>query len=154
FKRNPYAGPFLTIARRNADGAVVGIYSVMPRCGRRHLQRNADETEDTGGGWFNGRGDDSMTMLQGYAHMVDFFTSFDWWKTDHHDELATSGNYCLAKPGEIYAVYLPRGGNVTLRLQPGQYHGTWWNPSTGEKTALPPINATASSWISPPAPGS
>ena len=30
FKRNPYAGPFVTIARRNADGAVVGIYSVMP----------------------------------------------------------------------------------------------------------------------------
>ena len=79
-----------------------------------------------------------MTMLQGYAHMVDFFTSFDWWKTDPHDELATSGNYCLAKPGEIYAVYLPRGGNVTLRLQPGRYEGTWWNPSTGEKTALPP----------------
>ena len=22
----------------------------------------------------NGRGDDTMTMLQGYAHMVDFFT--------------------------------------------------------------------------------
>jgi len=79
-----------------------------------------------------------MTMLQGYAYMVDFFTSFDWWKTDPHDELATSGNYCLAKPGEIYGVYLPRGGNVTLRLQLGRYHGTWWNPSTGEKTALPP----------------
>ena len=102
----------------------------------------------------NGRGDDTMTMFQGYAHMVDFFTSFEWWKTEPHDELVNNGNYCLAKPGEIYAVYLPRGGNVTVRLQPGRYQATWWNPSTGEKTALPPVNVTASSWISPPAPGS
>ena len=62
---------------------------------------------DTGGGWLNGRGDDTMVMLKGYAHMVDFFTSFDWWKTDPHDELVTGGAYCLAKPGEVYAVYLP-----------------------------------------------
>ena len=27
---------------------------------------------DTGGGWVNGRGDGSMLMLKGYAHMVDF----------------------------------------------------------------------------------
>ena len=27
----------------------------------------------TGGGWMNGRGDDTTTMLEGYAHMVDFY---------------------------------------------------------------------------------
>jgi hypothetical protein len=37
---------------------------------------------------------------------VDFFTIFEWWKTGTHDELVNNGNYCLAKPGEIYAVYL------------------------------------------------
>ena len=41
-----------------------------------------------------------MTMFKGYAHMVDFFTSFDWWDTEPHDELVNNGNYCLAKPGE------------------------------------------------------
>ena len=30
FARNPYGGPFATLARRDRDGAVVGIYSVMP----------------------------------------------------------------------------------------------------------------------------
>lgn len=30
FKRNPYGGPFATLARRERDGAVVGIYSVTP----------------------------------------------------------------------------------------------------------------------------
>ena len=34
-----------------------------------------------------------MTMFQGYAHMVDFFTSFPWWKTEPHDELVNDGNY-------------------------------------------------------------
>lgn len=30
FKRNPYGGPFVSMARRVRDGAVVGSYSVMP----------------------------------------------------------------------------------------------------------------------------
>ncbi|MFY9726415.1 MAG: hypothetical protein WB579_16135 [Bryobacteraceae bacterium] len=95
-----------------------------------------------------------MTMLQGYAHMVDFFTSFDWWKTEPHDELVNRGNYCLAKPGEMYAVYLPRAGAVTMQPQPGHYSGTWWNAATGEKTGLPSVNVSVSSWTSPVAPGS
>jgi Putative collagen-binding domain of a collagenase len=86
--------------------------------------------------------------------VVDFFISFEWRKTQPHDELVNNGNYCLAKPGDIYAVYLPRGGNVTVRMQPGQYLGAWWNPTTGEKTTLPVVNVTTSSWSSPQAPGS
>jgi len=35
---------------------------------------------DSGGGWLNGRGDDTMVMLSGYAHIVDFFTSILWWE--------------------------------------------------------------------------
>src|SRR6185312_16927047 len=83
---------------------------------------------DTGGGWVNGRGDKTMTMLDGYARMVDFFTSFEWWKTEPHDELVNMGNYCLAKPGEIYAVYLPHGGRAIVKLQPGRYEPIQFNP--------------------------
>jgi hypothetical protein len=117
-------------------------------------RRGTNVLPDTGGGWMNGRGDDTMTMLQGYAHMVDFFTAFEWWKTEPHDELVNNGNYCLAKPGDLYAIYLPRGGNVTVRMEPGQYVAAWWNPTTGEKTPLPFVNVTTSSWISPQATGS
>jgi len=81
---------------------------------------------------------------------VDFFTSFEWWKTDPHDELVNAGNYCLAQPGQIYAAYLPHGGTVTIRLQPGTYTGTWFNPSTGERIALPPVGGAV--WTSPRAP--
>jgi hypothetical protein len=68
--------------------------------------------------------------------------------------LVNNGNYCLAKPGETYAVYLPRGGNVTVQMQPGVYVAAWWNPTTGEKTALAFVNVTTSSWSSPQAMGS
>jgi len=72
-----------------------------------------------------------------YGHMVDFFTSFEWWKTEPHDELVNNGNYCLAEPGKIYAIYLPRGGKATVQLQKGPYSGAWFDPSTGEKIPIP-----------------
>jgi Protein of unknown function (DUF4038)/Putative collagen-binding domain of a collagenase len=113
-------------------------------------RRGTNIWPDTGAGWMNGRGDDTMIMLQGYAHIVDFFTSFDWWKTEPHDELVNKGNYCLAKLGEIYAVYLPHGGRLTVRLKTGLYSAAWFNPSNGERIVLPP--AQAPMWTSPAAP--
>ena len=107
---------------------------------------------DTGGGWVNGRGDNTMVMLQGYAHMVDFFTSFEWWKADPHDELVNHGAFCLAEPGSVYAVYLQKGGEVTVKLTPGRYQANWFNPRTGEPTPLP--GADGPVWTSPKAPDS
>ena len=105
---------------------------------------------DTGGGWINGRGDDSMVMLQGYAHMVDFFTGFEWWKTNPHDELVDNGAFCLADPGNIYVIYLPMGGKVAVKLQAGQYRTTWFNARNGQSSAGP--DADGPEWTSPAAP--
>ena len=91
-----------------------------------------------------------MTMLVGYAHMVDFFTSFDWWKTDPHDELVNGGDYCLADPGETFAVYLPKAGKVTVQIGGGTYNASWFDPDSGQLIALPP--AEGPSWTSPEAP--
>jgi hypothetical protein len=102
---------------------------------------------DTGGGWVSGRGDDTMTMLHGYAHMVDFFTSFDWWRAVPHNDLVRGGGFCLAKPGEFYAVYLPRPTPVTLTLEPGAYHARWFNPRSGEWTDAPV--ASGPRWMPP-----
>jgi len=135
-----------TLRRTAWEIAMAGGYQTTGETARR----GTNIWPDTGGGWMNGRGDDTMTMLQGYAHMVDFFTSFEWWKTEPHDELVNNGNYCLAKPGEIYAAYLPHGGSVTIRLQAGPYSGTWFNPSTGQEIALPPAYGPV--WTSPEAP--
>ena len=113
-------------------------------------RRGTNIWPDTGGGWLNGRGDDTMTMFVGFGHIVDFFTSFEWWKADPHDELVSGGAYCLAKPGEIYAIYLPKEGNVTIRLEPGTYSAHWFAPNTGEVIPLPPVSGP--SWTLPPAP--
>lgn len=94
-----------------------------------------------------------MAMFQGYAHMVDFFTSFDWWRMEPHDELVNNGAFCLAKPGELYAVYLPHGGNVSVHIEPGTYDATWWDAGTGRQIPLTPIRATNAQWTSPAAPG-
>ncbi len=135
-----------TLRRTAWDIAMTGGYQTTGESARR----GTNIWPDTGGGWMNGRGDDSMTMLQGYAHMVDFFTSFDWWKTEPHDELVSGNNYCLAEPGEIYAVYLPNGGKTSIRLKPGYYQPSWFNPTTGEWLSLDPVHGQ--SWTSPEAP--
>jgi hypothetical protein len=131
-----------TLRRAAWDIAMAGAYGTAGESARRGV----NIWPDTGGGWVNGRGDDSMIMLKGYAHMVDFFTSFEWWKTEPHDELVTGGGaYCLARPGEIYAVYLP------LRLEPGTYAARWFGATTGESVELPAAQGPV--WTLPRPPG-
>jgi hypothetical protein len=92
-----------------------------------------------------------MVMLRGYAHIVEFFSGFEWWKADPHDELVNKGAYCLAEPGRCYAIYLPRGGKATVRLNEGRYRAHWFNPRSGATTDLPA--AEGPTWTSPEPPG-
>ncbi|MHC4295857.1 MAG: DUF5060 domain-containing protein [Planctomycetota bacterium] len=39
--------------------------------------------------------------------------------------------YCLAKPGQIYAIYLLEGGSADLKVAPGIYSVQWYNPRAG-----------------------
>jgi hypothetical protein len=142
-------GDSAEILRRTAwDIAMAGAYGTAGETARR----GTNIWPDTGGGWVNGRGDDTMTMLNGYAHMVDFFTSFEWWKTEPHDDLVSSGAWCLAEPGRVYAVYLPNGGTVTVKLDPGRYRAQWFNAFTGEVAPIGIIDGPA--WTSPKTPDS
>jgi hypothetical protein len=135
------------VLRRTAwEIVMAGAYQTSGESARR----GTNIWPDTGGGWMNGRGDDTMTMFLGYGHMVDFFTSFEWWKTDPHDELVDGGNYCLANLGQTYAIYLPRAGKVTVQLAPGKYKAAWFGALSGESLALP--DAEGPAWASPPAP--
>jgi hypothetical protein len=90
-------------------------------------------------------------MLDGYAHIVEFFMSFEWWKTEPHDELVDSGSYCLAKPGELYAVYVPEPRKVKIRLEPGTYEARWFSAVTGQVITLPSVQGP--DWTSPEPPG-
>ncbi len=135
------------VLRRTAwDITMAGGYQTSGETCRR----GTNILPDTGGGWLNGRGDDTMTMFLGYGHMVDFFTGFAWWRADPHDELVDHGNTCLAEPGKIYALYLPHPGHVTVQLEPGRYTASWFGCQTGERIALPEIEGAQ--WTSPDAP--
>jgi hypothetical protein len=135
-----------TLRRTAWDIVMAGGYQTTGETARR----GTNIWPDTGGGWMNGRGDDTMTMLQGYARMVDFFTGFEWWKTEPHDELVNKSNYCLADPGHTYALYLPHGGAVTVRLSGGPFRAAWFDTSTGKRIALPVAKGPV--WTSPSAP--
>ena len=63
-----------------------------------------------------------------------FMELLPFWEMEPHDELVKSGTaFCLAKPGEVYALYLPTGGNVTVKLPVnGNFEIAWWNPANGQ----------------------
>jgi hypothetical protein len=103
------------------------------------------------GGWINGRGNDEMTMLKGYAMMREFFERIEWWKLEPRPDFISEGSgLCLAEPGKRYVVYLPKGGSTAVKLTSGSYDGKWFNPRTGGFTRLPTANG--GEWKSPMAP--
>ncbi len=64
--------------------------------------------------------------------------------------------FCLAKPGEAYACYLPQGGAIGIRLEPGRrYRGSWWNPANGRDGAFESerVIVGGSAKLKPPADG-
>ncbi len=66
---------------------------------------------------------------------LEFFQRhLPFWEMRHGDELAsTGGGFCLAKPGEVYALYLPEGGTAELDLgeSSGTFRVSWLDPRSG-----------------------
>jgi len=50
---------------------------------------------------------------------------------EKHPELA-GGQLCLAKPGKLYIVYLPDGGEVGIKNLPSEFSVKWFDPQKGE----------------------
>jgi len=63
-----------------------------------------------------------------------FMESLPFWEMESHDEVIKSGTaFCLAKPGEVYALYLPKGGTVAVSLPAnGNFEAAWWDPANGQ----------------------
>ncbi len=77
------------------------------------------------------RSRDRMWDLTRYA--LEFFNNYLPFNQMSPDDSLVSVGWCLAKPGEIYAVYLPDGGTTNLNLAVGSYTVQWYNPRTGGK---------------------
>jgi hypothetical protein len=135
--------------RRLAWGmAMAGCYQTTGERANAESYPHVEHAPDVGG-WLNGAGDDSMTMLNGYAHMVNFFAALAWWKLEPHDDLATNGAMCLALPGRDYVIYLPQGGSTTVQIEAGAYHVRCFNPRNGEVQLIGAERIETTSWRSP-----
>jgi len=66
---------------------------------------------------------------------LDFFRSnLPFAKMIAANELVSSADaFCLAKAGEVYAVYLPKAENTEIDLPAGKFSIKWFNPRTGGK---------------------
>lgn len=67
---------------------------------------------------------------------LDFFNDhLPFEEMSHADELTPApSDYVLAKPGSVYAIYLPNGGDATLldlSGQSGRYEVKWYDPRNG-----------------------
>jgi hypothetical protein len=93
-------------------------------------QTTGEYTANGLGGWINGRGGDD-TMLTGNARLMDFITSFEWWKTEPRPDLCAAGALCLAEPGRLYVLYSRQGADVSANMDAGTYQAQWYNPRSG-----------------------
>lgn len=70
-------------------------------------------------------------------HALRFFHDhLPFWQMKSHDELLDNPlSYCFATPGEIYAIYIPKGQQTTLDLSntEGTYNLQWYDPRNGGK---------------------
>ena len=113
-------------------------------------RRGTGVAPDSGGGWVNGRGDETMTMLTGYGHIVDFFTAFDWYDCVPLAKSVEGPACCLGKPGDLYILYFRAGGRATVHLTEDRFQGRWFNPRTGQWQGT--YQASGPVWTTPPAP--
>lgn len=82
-------------------------------------------------------------MLDDMRRAREFVESlpFDQMSPDNSLLSSTNGNFCLAKPGLAYGIYLTSGDNVSLNLSAvrGAYQVKWHNVTTGATSHGPVI---------------
>ena len=73
-----------------------------------------------------------MWDYTGYA--LEFFQKIPFWEMESYDEfISDKRSFCLAKSGEIYAVYLPDINKPKIDLSDveGDFEIGWYNPREG-----------------------
>jgi hypothetical protein len=97
------------------------------------------------------RSRDHMWDLTRYA--LEFFRNhLPFTKMQHNDELTDAeDDYCFARPGEVYAIYLPKGGTTKLNLarSRGSFSVKWFNPRVGGELQRGTVRAVRGpGWVS------
>ncbi len=91
------------------------------------------------------RSRERMWDLTRYA--LEFFRdSLPFTRMNHHDELTSApDDYCLADPGNVYAIYLPSGGttDVDLGRSTKTFRIRWYNPRQGGPLQMGTVGSAA-----------
>ncbi|HID06588.1 MAG TPA: hypothetical protein EYP10_05505, partial [Armatimonadetes bacterium] len=91
----------------------------------------------TYGIWFEGAfytGHVGSGKAPAYLKLLrSFFERYPYWLMTPANELVNDGNFCLTLPRQIYIIYAPYGGAVSIDLSSmkGAFVGRWFNPRTG-----------------------
>lgn len=66
---------------------------------------------------------------------VQFFQEYlPFTEMEPDDKITAAGDdFCFAKKGEVYTIYLPKGESSDMRLASGTYSVQWFNPREGGK---------------------
>jgi len=86
-------------------------------------------------------------------HLRRLFESLPFSAMRPQNDLVTGDAFCLAKPMEVYLVYLPNGGETLLHTEPVKksYTIMWLDPRTGEKTNSSTVSQGQIALRAPPA---
>ena len=93
------------------------------------------------------RSRENMWEQSAIAHA--FFKDLPYTQMRSSDELLEDTvNYCFSKPGELYAIYLKKGGTTSLDLRgkKGEYEVRWYDPRNGgdhQKGSRPQVKGGA-----------
>jgi Domain of unknown function (DUF5060)/Putative collagen-binding domain of a collagenase len=80
---------------------------------------------------------------------IDFFRRYLPFQDMVSADYLAAGSYTLAKPGQIYAVYLPNGGSTSLDLgtNTATFTVRWYNPRTGGSLQLGTVRSITGSGL-------
>ena len=84
-------------------------------------------------------------------HLRKIFESLPYRLMQSRNDLVDNGAFCLAKPGEVYLVHLPHGGETSLRVESAahSYKVTWFDPRTGKRRSQAKVSGEKIALSSP-----
>ncbi|MEO1438068.1 MAG: DUF5060 domain-containing protein, partial [Bacteroidota bacterium] len=89
----------------------------------------------------------SRSIMWGYNRIAhEFFMNYlPFWEMENQNDLVNGNRYCLAKTGEVYAIYIPpsNGGTANLAMPNDglEYAVEWYDPRNGGALQLGSIES-------------
>jgi len=136
-------------AAGEADEAVEWFWrNVFAGCAACRFHRQVAGGDE---GWGIGGSDRALTHVRSVRMLEDHL---DLWglrpRQDLLEDVGPNEAYCLAAPGESYAVYVPAGCDVTLAIESGSYRRRYLDTETATWTDAGTVEDSTEVRLRPP----